>query len=628
MRIVQIKISNFRGIRSCELLLPKHAVLIGDNNVGKSTLLEAVDLCLGPDRLSRQPPVDEHDFHLGSYLSSKPAAPVTAEPAEAGPAAAEEVAAEPAAEAGAAVPEGGLQAANPMIEVEVTITDLSEEQQDHFGEQIEWWDTGTNALYTGDAAGLDGATASPAIRVTFQGFYDEEEDDFAGSTVYTRSIDEDEKPTPFSKRDKQKCGFLYLRTLRTGSRALSLERGSLLDIILRLKEIRPRMWEDTIKSLKALDVAADPELGVSGILESVNKALKKYVPREWGANPHLRVSTLTREHLRKVITAFIATGDGKHAAPFYRQGTGTINMLVLALLSQIAEDKQNVIFAMEEVETAIPPYAQKRIVHELRKLSAQSLLTSHSPYVLEEFDIDETVILSRTADGVLSKATVQLPDSVKLKRYRQEFRQRFCEGLLAGRVLIVEGATEASSYPAAARRLAELDDKKYASLEALGICVIDAGTDSQVAVMAKLYRDLGKRTFGACDKQEDAAKIAIEAQVEKLFMHDEHGFEDLILKETKPEALARFAGIVQWPPHLLQKFGDIFGDIEANAAQALPELFKWGKGGWSLADFLAQCTEEEIPKFLKDACISLKQLCAPEETDAEMPPEDGVANAA
>ena len=133
-------------------------------------------------------------------------------------------------------------------------------------------------------------------------------------------------------------------------------------------------------------------------------------------------------------------------------------MLVLALLSQIAEDKQNVIFAMEEVEIAIPPYAQKRIVHELRKLSAQSLVTSHSPYVLEEFEIEETLILSRTADGVLSNAIVTLPDSVKLKRYRQEFRQRFCEGLLARRVLIVEGATEASSYPAVARRLAELNE--------------------------------------------------------------------------------------------------------------------------------------------------------------------------
>ena len=82
--------------------------------------------------------------------------------------------------------------------------------------------------------------------------------------------------------------------------------------------------------------------------------------------------------MRKVITAFIATGEGNHAAPFYRQGTGTINMLVLAMLSQIAADKQNVIFAMEEPETAIPPYAQKRIVHAIRSLASQTIFTSHS----------------------------------------------------------------------------------------------------------------------------------------------------------------------------------------------------------------------------------------------------------
>ena len=131
------------------------------------------------------------------------------------------------------------------------------------------------------------------------------------------------------------------------------------------------------------------------MLERINTALNKYVPKEWGVEPHLRVSALTRDHLRNVNTAFIATGEGSHAAPYYRQGTDTINMLVLAMLSQIAEDKQNVIFAMEEPETAIPPYAQKRIVHELRKLSAQSMVTSYSPFVLEEFDLDETVVLSR-----------------------------------------------------------------------------------------------------------------------------------------------------------------------------------------------------------------------------------------
>jgi hypothetical protein len=148
MKIHSVAIENSRGIRSANLVLPDHAVLIGDNNAGKSSVLEAIDLVLGPDRLNRRPPVDEHDFYQGKYLAETP----------------------------------------------------------------------------------------------------------------------------------------HLRSLRTGSRALSLEHGSLLDIILRLKEIRPQMWEGTIKTLAGFNVASDPDFGISGVLESINRSLKKYVPREWGVS--------------------------------------------------------------------------------------------------------------------------------------------------------------------------------------------------------------------------------------------------------------------------------------------------------------------------------------------------------
>ena len=61
--------------------------------------------------------------------------------------------------------------------------------------------------------------------------------------------------------------------------------------------------------------------------------------------------------------------------------------------------------------------------------------------------------MSRSGDGLLSQASVNLPESVKHKRYRQEFRTRFCEGLLSRRMLLAEGATEATAFPAVARRL-------------------------------------------------------------------------------------------------------------------------------------------------------------------------------
>ncbi|HSL02387.1 MAG TPA: AAA family ATPase, partial [Nitrospiraceae bacterium] len=324
MRISRIAITNFRGIKTATVLLPTHAVLIGDNNTGKTTILEALDLVLGPDRLNRQPPIDEHDFLRGEY-TVKPALPQTD---------GETVGrAEVAAVAGAAAQaendqEGAVW--NPKIEIEVTVVDLTEEQKGKFGDYVEFWDSATDAFYDQpNPAGVDLAHITEALRITFHGWYDEEDDDFEGKTYFARSLTEGDRPAEFSKRDKQVCGFLYLRSLRTGSRALSLERGSLLDIILRLKEVRPRMWEDTLGKLSSIAVASDPELGISSVLESINTALKKYVPKEWGVEPHLKVSNLTREHLRKVITAFIATGDGNHVAPFYRQGTGTINMLVL-----------------------------------------------------------------------------------------------------------------------------------------------------------------------------------------------------------------------------------------------------------------------------------------------------------
>ena len=137
------------------------------------------------------------------------------------------------------------------------------------------------------------------------------------------------------------------------------------------------------------------------------------------------------------------------------------------------------------------------------------------------------------------------------------------------------------------------------------MCAIDAGSDSQVADLGKLYRDLGKKVYAICDKQNDEAKIAIEAQVDRLFMHDEHDFESLILKNTPKEALERFCKTLLWPPHLLK----IYPDPAAEAAAALKKYFDWSKGNWGIADFLAQCSEAEIPEWIRKTCEELCILC-------------------
>lgn len=585
MLVTLLTIRNFRGIQSADLYLPQHGVLVGDNNTGKSTIFEALNLALGPERLARRPAIDEHDFYLGRYTAK--------ETDDA-----------------------------PVIQIEATVSDLSDDQCNRFKSYIEWWDSQHNKLHqTDDPGTIDHEHIRPAVRVCFVGHYDAEEDDFIGETYFSRSREEEDPPRSFTRKDKQYCGFLYLRSLRTGTRALSLERGSLLDIILRIKEVRPQIWEQTIRQISSIDVASDPELGIDGILRSIEEGIQRYVPREWGVSPHLKVSTLTREHLRNVITAFVGTGEGEHAAPFYRQGTGTINLLVLSMLSQIAQGRQNVIFAMEEPETAIPPYAQKRIVHEIRALAAQSLFSSHSPYVLEEFDLSETVILSRPQSGELTQAAVHLPGSVKHKRYRQQFRTRFCEGLLARRVLLSEGQSEAEALPVVARRLAEFDDLTYSPLEALGISTIDAGGEKQIADLGRLYRGIGKTVFAVCDRQSEEAQKEITETTDALFMHPEDGLEDLVINNTSEAAIGRFLDAIALPPHMAERYAN----PETDATAAVYEYFKTYKGDGVLADFLSQCTPDEIPDWFKDTCAELRRIAQPPhpEEQSEKPGGDG-----
>jgi putative ATP-dependent endonuclease of the OLD family len=422
VRVAQISIKNFRGISEGKLTLPGHAVLIGDNNSGKSSVIEALDLALGPDRINRAAAIDEHDFYAGRYLDGD---------------------------------------GNPIsIEIEVTVVDLTPDQLRHFKGNLEFWDETTGAMVAGPPiAAIEGQNVKEALRIGFRGWYELNDDDFKAQTFFCSPPQHDGEQPLFRTNDKRLCGFLLLRALRTGSRALGLERGSLLDIILRVQELRPKMWEKVLEQLRVLPVAADPGLGVTQILSGVQAAIRTFVPSEWASEPHLRVSDLTRETLRRTLTVFMATGamigGTPHAAPFQHQGNGTINMLVLALLSMIADAKKTVIFAMEEPEIAIPPSTQKRIIDGVRNKSSQAIFTSHSPYVLEEFSPDQILVLRRDAQGMLSATPLAFPPHIKPKAYRSEFRLRFAEALLARRVLVAEGDTETAAYPAAARRLAD-----------------------------------------------------------------------------------------------------------------------------------------------------------------------------
>lgn len=575
MRISNVKIENFRGVSSASIDLAGTMIFLGDNNTGKSTVLEALELALGPDRLYRRPVIDEHDFYGGRYLT------VNDESIE--------------------------------IRIEVTLTELGDELESVFRNHLEFLDA-EGKLITGadDTEVVDDEDAESCLRVRFNGRYSAEDDDFVGETLFMSPAAEvGIPPQRCTAVDKRHFGFLYLRALRTGSRAMSMEKGSLLDVILRTFEVEVQMWEELLTLLRGVSVAGADDSEFGKVLGSIDGAMKELVATEWAESPHLRVSELTREDLRHVLRSFMATGVGDHAAPFNHQGSGTVNSLVIAMLSLIAQKRNgNVIFAMEEPEISLPPTAQKRVVDKIMTIAGQALFTSHSPFVVEEFEPEQMLVMNRHhTTGVLTATPVSLSKALKPKVFKEGLRTRFCEALLARRVIVTEGKSEALAYPFVSKLAARLDPATFTRLDTGGWAIFDAQGETNVANFARFFRGLGKTVVTIFDKQEPTEKAAIEVESDLAIEQDHKGFEDLLLKEVGMNARIRFVDRLisggTWPIGVSAPGA---GDDQATYDAALKVVLVKSKGESLAIDLLAECAVEELPSTITGALLAIQGM--------------------
>jgi putative ATP-dependent endonuclease of OLD family len=75
MRLKRLSIENFRGITNLALELDQTTVLIGENNTGKTSVLEALHTCMSRGLTRRATPFSEYDFHLADDDSEPADAP-------------------------------------------------------------------------------------------------------------------------------------------------------------------------------------------------------------------------------------------------------------------------------------------------------------------------------------------------------------------------------------------------------------------------------------------------------------------------------------------------------------------------------------------------------------------------
>jgi putative ATP-dependent endonuclease of the OLD family len=138
MRVVQLRIERFRSIRSATLFPADHNVYLGPNNLGKTAILEALNLLLNPEIATRGAVVDENDFYCREYRLP-PAAPTTAPTARDGAEAVAGVAASEGAPA-SAVAETNPATEPLLIRIEAVLTNLDDEDLGEFSSILVPWD--------------------------------------------------------------------------------------------------------------------------------------------------------------------------------------------------------------------------------------------------------------------------------------------------------------------------------------------------------------------------------------------------------------------------------------------------------------------------------------------------------
>lgn len=600
MKVRRLHVQNYKGAREGTVTLNGHSLLVGSNNVGKSTVCEALELVLGPERMFRRPVIDEYDFFGAHYQE-----------------------------------EGGVL---PEVRIEVVLTDLSEATERRFGAHLRPWSITANDFVDLEPGAIEHTgDAEWCLPIVFIGRFDSTEDDFVGGTFFAHpeAVADDFAEGPvglgaglstFSREDKRHCGFLYLRPNRTGSRALTFQRGSLLDTIVRLEsEIAGPLWENALTDLAELVIASD-DSAFAKIRTEVHDRIGRFLHLADIANPvDIRASELTREHLREVLRLFIATQPGIDGVPFNRLSTGSLNLLVFSLLTYIAELKGDhlVIFAMEEPEIALPPHAQRRLVDFVTQHMGQAIVTSHSPYVIEKFDPARVVVLNRDSSGVLTSSNVVLPDDFKLKRYRSNRRQ-FAEAVLASAVLVVEGSTEASLLPVVADVLDQDPSVNYLHIDLAGVSIFDAQNDVSVPLYAPIFKRMGKPVFGLHDTPANPFDPALAAKTADFSLYEVipySGIEELLAAEIPVNVQRSFLGSVLNRPDYPTACGRVDattpdGEVRAITSRVLKA--RKGSGSGYAAILVAECSSlADLPSTLANFLLTIDAELRPSVPDPD-----------
>ncbi len=433
MRVVRLDIEGFRGIRRGTVHLDGFTVLIGPNNCGKTTLIEALALLFGRDRLVRT--LTEHDF-FGS--DPKPV---------------------------------------DRIRIIATISRFSSNDPsrnaDWFrsGRAVEkWFDPASGELHP-EPSNPDYLLACQiAVCARFDQASLEAE---SVRYFYDSGIEDpfdDESVTRLPSSLVRDIGFFLVPASRSWDRMMSFGSELFRRTVAQVGGQPSAAVLLERDRLRTPDSPLDEDTDLKSLISEVNRDIVRIFGRKVALKLRL-TSTDSYGVLDSVVPHFTEL-DG-HQIPARRQGSGLIALQSLVLLMCIGNVRkangENFFMVVEEPELHVPPPTQRQLLQLMQQLATQTVITTHSPTVASMPDPHRITLLTKK-DGIL-KATrlLEKPLEERDTNFRRSLylsdRTATLSAIMQPAVIVPEGKTEAV-WLRLLSRVADLSESKAASQQA------------------------------------------------------------------------------------------------------------------------------------------------------------------
>jgi putative ATP-dependent endonuclease of OLD family len=579
MQIVQLRIRNFRCIRHADILPSQHNVLLGPNNCGKTTVLEALNLLLNPETTTRTFAVDENDFCDREYLPH--------EQREEG-----------------ATPAAGGDPHDRQVYVEAVLAGLSDEDESMFHDVLVPWRPDERRVIEATDEGQDPfeGGAVPAIRVFFEAWYDPEEDDFECATCFLRreGVHRDECRR-FTREHKRQVGFLIYRDFRALTRPITLEPGMLFSRLLQSQEVSPAHFEEVLSSIQGCLAAMADEEDFRSLLAAYQAEIERFLALSHFDTGKLSfdLSDRSRRQLKEVAQLY---ANDSLPLPIQKLGAGTRSLAILAILTLIMRRRGRGILALEEPETFLFPHAQRRVIDECLSLATQTFVTTHSPFVLERMPVEAVGRIERSSDGTVRWVPLSTARLQHVNLYTRRLRSSHAEALVGRGVIVVEGDSDRWWLTGVSRILNRKtwNGRVQEALELQGIAVVNAESNSDVPRMAEFFRETGLAVVGVLDRTNDAAitQAVQESACPFLWLQDA-GLESLLAAELPPGVLRRLLSEAPYSRAPLRPPAEVAAMADDAVRAAAREFLRSNKGSAGLHEWILSLLDEaSVPRTL------------------------------